>query len=481
MNKFIACAILALGVALPRRGQAQYVQSDPFLFQALNQNMWGGSSPGSTDYSTFAGLSWNVSHTFGSIAGSENTTIIPGGCLPWPADDVCWDPVTADTRTGLAITPETHGSIGVNVGATVNAGSVDVTMPGQATLSTGQLENITPGSTVTIQTGYAIDPSATLHTQGPSLEAYADFVFDVEASAGIEACLVGACTTTGGQIFDTGVLTKELAALNRNGDGQIRVFGEDVTSSVLSGAIGPVTYDISLPDLQTDAAAAATTLQSSGQDYFLGLAVNAPALIADIWGAGAAFEGDFYGMHYTTLGIDVGPQFGLGQTFTFESAPWTTLTFSTPVSRVVDQEFCVFGVCTTIPGVVLPPQLSWSAPLGTAFDFVFPDAMTIDVTPTYWLKNALDVNTDLLVRLGLDLTVLELDTPLGTIGPVYSDSYATDPVSFGLDDRRISLAFDTYQGSTFEMTATPEPSTWVLLATGLLVVGVIGWRRRAGV
>jgi hypothetical protein len=474
--KLTVLAILALSIGLPRQSQAQYVQNEAFTFEALNQSMWGGSGPASASYQQFLGLTWDTQLSLGGIGGSENQTVIPGGCLPWPANNVCWDPVTADTRTGMKITASTNGSIGLNVGATLNKGSVDVTLPEQATLSTGVLDNHAPGSTFTIGTAYAIDPSATMHTEFPSIEAYADFVFDVYAGGEIQACLIAVgCSTSSGSIIDVN-WRPELAAFNRNGDGEVRVLGIDVP---LEGEYGGVDFAFSVPNLLTDAAASAATLQSSGNAYFLDLSVNVPALVAEVVaGAGAAFEGDFYGMHYTTFGADLGPEFGIGQEFTFEAAPWTTLTFSTPVSRVVDQEICVLGVCVTIPDVVLPPALSWSAPLGTDFDFVFPDAMTLDVTPTYWLKNALNVNTDFLARLGLDLTVLSLDTPLGTLGPVYHDSYQTDPVSIGLDDRTFSLAFNSYQGSTFQMTATPEPSTWILLGSGLLLLGVLGWKRQ---
>ena len=61
INGAFQAAILALGVALPRQAEAQYVQNDVFSFQALDQNMWGGSgSPGVT-YQTFLGASWDQS------------------------------------------------------------------------------------------------------------------------------------------------------------------------------------------------------------------------------------------------------------------------------------------------------------------------------------------------------------------------------------------------------------------------------------
>ena len=145
----------------------------------------------------------------------------------------------------------------------------------------------------------------------------------------------------------------------------------------------------------------------------------------------------------------------------------TTLTFSEPVSPVVN-------------GVTLAPTLTFDAALGSSVDFIFPDAMTLDITPTYWLQNSLNVDTDFLSRLGFNLTVLELTTPLGSLGPVFERDFQTSAVPIGIDDRDFSLAFNQYTGETFQLSTIPEPETWLLLASGLLVVGVLGWRRRLG-
>lgn len=465
MKKFAVLTVLALSVALPRPSEAQYVQNDVFSFQAANQNMWGGSGPATATYQAFLGVSWDTDFTIGSIVGSPHSVIIPGGCF-WFFGQHCWSAVTADTRTGLEITAQTDGRIGLDVGATINAGRVDVAMPGQATLSTGSLTNNAPGSTFTIETGYAVDPLATMHTEFPSIEAYADFVFDVYAGGQIEACLVFAgCTYSSGTFIDWDK-TIELAAFNRDGSGELTVLGMDVP---LAGSAGPVDFEVFPPNLETDAAAPATALSSSGDVNVLELGVNVPALVADfiLPGSGYALGGSMLGFSYTVLSASLGPRFGIGQEFTFASTPMTTLSFNTPVSPIVN-------------GVTLAPTWSFDAPLGSTLDFVYPDALTLDVTPTYWLDNSINVDTDFLSRLGFNLTVLELDTPLGSLGPLFERDFQTDPVSIGIDDRDFSLAFNTYQGSTFQLSTVPEPATWMLLGCGLLVLGVVGWGRRIG-
>ena len=469
MKRLLALSVLVLSVALPRQARAQYVQQDVFSFEAVNQNMWGGSGAASLSYEAFLGVEWNESLSLGGIAGNENATIIPGGCI-WFFGTHCWEPVTADTRTGLKVTATTDGKIGVNVGAEINAGRVDVTVPGTATLSAASLTNNAPGHTVTIQTGYAVDPTATMNTKFPSLELYADFVFDVKAGGEYQACFVFAgCASEAGTLFDIDEVIP-LASLNRDGDGVLKVFGITVPGAVpFETSVGAVDVTVSLPNLETDAEAISTDLSSSGDVNVLDLGVDIPSLIADMILPGSSYllGGSAYGFGYTILSASLGPRFGIGQEFAFTSTPMTTLAFSDAVQPVVN-------------GVTLDPTLSFDVPLGSSLDFIFPDAMTLDVTPTYWLQNSLNVDTDFLSRLGFNLTVLQLTTPLGDLGPLFTKDFQTAAVPIGIDDRDFSLAFNQYTGQTFQLSTIPEPETWLLLASGLVLVGLVGWRRHLG-
>ncbi len=462
MKKLVVGALLAVLFVLPRQSEAQFMQNDAFTFAAENQSMWGGGTAAGASYQDFLGVSWDKTFTVGSIIGSEHTVIIPHGCI-WFFGTHCWSDVTADTRTGLEITATTDGKIGVDVGASISAGSVNVTMPGRATISAASQTNNAPGSVVTLETAYVVDPTATMNTEFPNLSVYADFVFDVKAGGSIEACLVGACTYDSGTLFDIDK-TLPLASFNRDQDGALKILGVEVP---LAGSYKWVDYEVSPPSLVTNAEAPQTALTSSGDVNVLELSVDVPSLIADMILPGSSYllSGSEMGFSYTILSASLGPRFGIGQEFTFTSTPMTTLAFSEPVSPIVN-------------GVTLAPVLSFDTPLGSAVDFVFPDALTLDITPTYWLSNSLNVDTDFLSRLGFSLTILELGTPLGNIGPLYDGDYQTTAIPIGIDDRDFALAFNSYQGSTFELTSTPEPSTWVLLGSGLLLLGTVGWLRR---
>ena len=469
MRKLVASAIVALCIVLPSQSRAQYVQNTPFNFQLTDQNMWGGSGNANWNWSQFVGVTWDKTMSLGGIAGSKQD------CIDLLLGEIC-----TDTRTGFKITAATNGSIGLNLGATASAGTVDVTMPGQATLSVASL-NPAPGGVFTIGSSYSVDPSANIHTQFPSFSLFADLVFDVHASVKSEECFITlGCSTQGPANLINVSETPELVSLNRDDNGLLKVLGIEVP---LSYSFGPVGVTASIPDLETSGSAPSATLSSSGEDPILSMDVDVPSTIADLIypGAGYAFTGSIYGITYTTLGAALGPDFSIGQDFTFTSNPMATLAFSEPVSRVVPtvKQTCGWWGCISEAGLdTLPPALSWDIMLGSPSDFLFPDALTLGVTPTYWLSNSLRVNTDLLSRLALDVTALSLSTPIGGLGPLYEQTFQTDPVSIGLDDRTYSLAFGSYQGSAFELTATPEPSTWVLMGTGLLLLGLAGWHRR---
>jgi hypothetical protein len=489
-------ALATLAILLPGSAAAQgYSTSQDLMFEALDRNMWGGGGGGSITYGTFLGLQWNESLSIGDIVGSEDQVIIPGGCVIW-----CWNPVTGDTRTGLQFTGRTSGKIGLQVEAMVNSGSLDVTMPVTASLTTSDFSTINPGGRFSVGTDYLAGPDpASLHTLFPSVKLFADFVFEVEATGTGTACFTFAgCSTEIGTFFDVSE-TVELASLNRDGDNVARILGAEVNLGQ-EFDMGPIEGKLSLPNLETTDQGSTTSLSSTGEVNVLELGVDVPKVVADfiLPGSGALLSGSLLGVGYNVLSSSLGPRFGIGQSFLFTSTPMVTLAFDTPVALDKEtivwrweclqywQQTCVlpWPVADTIPAA---PAYEYTVPLGTQLDFLFPERLSLGLTPKYWLQNEMQVETDLLTSLGGGVEILSITTPIGGLGPLYAADFQTSPLTFALDSRSFALDFNEVQGSAFQIlaqgnTVVPEPSTWLMLATGLGLLGLVqrGRRRRKG-
>jgi hypothetical protein len=458
MKRIVVVALVALALGLPMITHAQYSTSSPLTFEALNQNMWGGSGPGSTTYEHFLGVEWPY------VDGSADLVVL---------------------GTGVRLVGSTHGRIGLDLGARINAGRVDVTVPGNVSLSTDR-STYSPGGVMTIGTGFGMSSAATMATEFPSLEVWADLAFDVYAHGGAEFCLtlVGCTPPVGGTLIDFNIadyfteeFPPELFSFNRDGSDQLRALGLDLGAITgtypLEFGLGPIEGSIQAPDLHTSTTATSTSLTSSGEAQVLEVGVDVPRAVADFIypGAGCLLSCEAFGFGYALMETFLGPRFGIGQEFMFNSTPMVTLDFSAPL---------------TLAGGG-PAATSFSAPLGSSLEFLYPDALSLDVTPTYWLNNSLNVDTDMLARLAAEAEFLTIKTIFGNLGPLWATGYVTPPLSIGMDDRTFALDFNDHTGSTFTLTreiappidptVVPEPSTWVLVGSGLLLVGVMVRRR----
>jgi hypothetical protein len=461
LRTFLALAVTVV-LALPGVAVAQLATTNTVQFNALDQNMWGPGNASQVSWSRNYSTSWNRTASIGGIVGSVGEV-----CFPNPfGEDPC---VGTDTRTGAQLGAETNGTIGLKLNASATAGSVDVKYGGQASV-TASAAALNPGGVLTLSSAFDIDPlSTSLASQFATFQASADFQFDVFARATARACAIGfGCTTAGGTIIDVNK-TIELAAINRDNDGALRVLGVDVP---LETSVGPVDVEAHVPNLQTTGTIVGNDLQSTGAQDLLELGVDVPQLVANaiIPGSGYALSGDFGFLDYSVFSSSIGPTLGMAQNFLFDATPMVQLAFSSPVQQIIG-------------GVAQAATTSISFKLGQSID-VTSDFDNLEIVPFYFLQNTLRVITSATARLdaSVDFLSLSADMPFGlsdlSLGPVFAANWSSPSATFTVDDRQFAMNFAQVQGGSMNVTATPEPGTMLLVGTGLLAIALVTYRRR---
>jgi hypothetical protein len=129
--------------------------------------------------------------------------------------------VTADTRTGAAITLSSSGQVGIDVHAQANGGAIAVVLPVQTSLKIDDLGfgKFHVGGTNSVGAGASISATA------PSFKAGVDGIINIDNSISATGCFIGAgCSTSS-------------ADININ-PGQFSIVGLDTTATKPFSAFG---------------------------------------------------------------------------------------------------------------------------------------------------------------------------------------------------------------------------------------------------
>lgn len=419
-----------------------------YTYGVTDQSMWGSGQATDLNYNQFFGTSWNTSRTVGDIT---SFTI--------------WNPFGDDPRVyaGAEIYGHTEGKVGVDVGATVNSGSVDISQQSTVQLVAPDVINSTQQLIVSSS---ALFGTGSISTQSPTVSAYVDLVLELEADIRGEVCVAG-CISASSTLVDES-WHPELLALNRDNDGQARLLGTDLGVLPVTASAGPVELTLTPPVISTSGEAPPQPLSSSGTSDFIDLSVDIASLASTSLGfplSGSVGIGSA-GIGYSLLSAGFGLDLGFYQNFAFASAtPQITLD-------------------------VVETGLSYSFYAGQ--DSPVIDPMGFDLLN---ITSTLDFSGVLTSATGLNLTpygFLEMFSAnafgLG-FGPLvdWTAEFGTLPIS--LFGGETSIDFDEFDGPSFQVAINrvpapvPEPGTLFLLAGGLAsLAGIRRWRgcRREG-
>ena len=400
-------ALFATGALHPTPAAAITFGSDG-LFGLKGQSVWS-AGPGFTldTGPKFFGADWNVGKTVGGVS------------------DVCF--LGACASFGAEIGADTHGRVGLDYGLKVNSGTFDLQYPGRALFT---LPNAVPGTqigalsigssfaalpSVQVRTGPLALPetrSPTLQVTGPTAQAYVDLAAQLHAFAGARVC-VGVCYGPSIGPFDINE-SRELAALNRNGDGQIRVLGTSVSANQTVSALGGLlNASLSIPNLDSSSVSTpggfnGTNLTSAQRSNVAAVNVNIAQIAADSAGLPVPLSGNLGPIGYNLLQANAGLAIDVQQTLRYTPAATGSYIFS---SKVVPR----------VNGVDGAPTNRIDFRFGDEVTFSPGQVSTLGIQPFITLGGSVRNQTDLVLSGSTDIRALGANVAGVTIGPLVDE------------------------------------------------------------
>ncbi len=515
-------------------------------FESKNQSMWGSGSSFQESESIFLGAQWsNKTASIGGITGSRNETItpavpsveitprIPRTCVDLFIGEICspevpavYSPyipaITTDTRTGAEIEITSSGKIGLELGYTVDSGSIDSTVNFSALVD---IPDVILGSGVVDLTTSSVFDSGTINTQSPQVQASINAIMKLSGSIDATACAITLGCSTSSRSLPSANMDQSVISIDPNsikfldgilpGDKPLAELPLAKTTFSLSGgatiappAVGfkvtahgvtevntlpptpAITADLAsvkleLPDITTSGNKSGSSITSEGRDDLLTAHLDIDGVstfAAGLPPVGAKFDlinsgGIKLQASLDLSDVDAGPVLGITQDFELIPTLMVDLNFSNAIE--------ILG----LSGL----HKSWSGLWSELPSFSLLETTTF--TPEFWidamLKNDFGLDLGLtgtmdLMKLGatgsaggvslLNFGPLSLNTLLG----IDNELFSTDKLGISIYDDMFAFGgFNRIKGQEFTLfvdnlnqgklvSQVDEPTTLILLIFGLL-------------
>lgn len=296
-------------------------------------------------------------------------------------------------------------------------------------------ENLSLGTTMK-------DPFLT--TTFPYASAWADFNYDIRAGAYVEATakVFGQCIVCARKevTFGDG-RSVTLIEIDPGGKGQppsAYFLGQKV-DPFQPIQVGPAKITFSYPDVAVQGSLQGDrTVFGADSRPIITVQGGAEKLIPFI---GPFLQNGVGPFGYQLLSTDGGPSLSLYQEFSFTPKPEMQLTFSHPIlQRGTDGKYHA----TSVVQFALGETLDIIAPLTIG-------NVDLRVQPTYFLNNIVHNETGLRLDVLMNLEMLRLNSPFGTLGPAFSDEVLLELARVKLFDAEFSLNLGAITGRPFEL------------------------------
>jgi hypothetical protein len=362
-------------------------------------------------------------------------------------------------RTGAQAGAQVSGNLGLNYGVKFNSGSADVLYPVNVGIQTPGVsvvnEAFALGSSYNIS-GYSGGLStslggqtvvAKLQTHSPTLEAFVDLDAQFHAFVGAEGCVFGICKGPALGPFDANE-SRNLLAINRNGDGLIRLGDEVVTlKQNVSALDGNLTGRLNIPNIDAastpSGGSTAGNLITNGRDNLAALDANIGNIVAKA--LGIPLTGKIAGIGYNLLSVNAGLALDLRQSISLALTPMLTYDFLSPVRQLLSNG--LWGAPTQHITIALGDDLTLRS-----------NARSLGVLPTTSLMATLSNVTDLVVQGDFSLQALAANVYGLNIGPLYDSGNVNGGLfSIPLFQDSFNIAFGSVTGTPFNITQGSSP------------------------
>jgi hypothetical protein len=487
LRRFLLVASLVAPWPAVARAQ-QTLLDGTASYTFAEQSMWGPGSAFLFDYTQFVGIDSNPAPlVIGSGSG---------------------DRVDVDTFLGTySLDPyfqfDTDFKLGVELGASINSGSVDgsldyaVSLTAPAQIQVGQAFSLT-GSVAPLA-------SSSFVTRAPTAQAYVDGILEtyVGGYARFDYVAPGVLADHdlrwGNQGFtdnNTGNVPyatvaninerQELVGVNRNQSGVVRYFapnGDLLDGDLLfdqvgkgsSVSFGPISLTAGNIDVVANGSLAGSSVVGAGQDTLASMVLDVDHMLLGSPALGLSLGHDWgivdYDLGYDVADLDAGIDILLQQDFALDGQVLIDLVFSTDVFlEGIGETDHYQGPIDQIPALTL---------LGDAVDVdatLLADATFSNDTSLGFVGSLSEILLEAHANVGYDISGTTGSKGY-SVGPVYENAQQLDLGDISVYDDSFSLGQTEIGRWSFQLAAIPEPGTALLLGVGLLGLSIFGGRR----
>lgn len=491
-ERLFRLVVVAAALWLPAgsAGAQQTLLDEQASYMFQDQSMWGPGEAFIFDFAQFVGIDTN-----------PNPVVIGAGT---------GDRVSVPTPLGTySVNPyfqfDTDFKLGVELGASINSGSVDGNL--DYDVSFVAPDEIRVGESFSLQGSATPLASSGFVTRAPTAEAYLDGILEayVGGYARVEFVKPGILAdedlrwgnrgftinnTSNSPYATLANITErqEIISINRDSSGVIRYLGgQDLTDGDLfydelgkgsSVSLGPISLTAGNIDVVANGALVGGRLVGDGQDTLATMSLDIDHLLLGSPVLGLSLSHDWgaidYSLGYDVVNLGAALDVLLQQSFAVDADVLVELLFSDDILLDgVGQTDRYLGPIDQIPLMTL---------LGT----------DVDVAATLLVDAILSNDTGLGFIGSLGTTLLEASARVGWnvsgntgsrsvgVGPVYENTQSLGLGDISVYSDSFSLGLTPVDTWSFQLTSVPEPTSLLMVATGLLGLFALGSRQRAG-